>query len=300
MSKSRKTEHNILIAFLLNLGFSAFEFSGGLFTGSIAIMSDAVHDLGDAISIAVSYVLEKVSKKGPDEVYTYGYARYSVIGGVITTSVLLAGSIMIIISSIRRLINPVEINYNGMIVIGIFGVIVNFLAAYITKDGDSVNQKSVNLHMLEDVLGWVVVLVGAVIMRFTDIKIIDPLMSIGVSVFILINALKNLSEILNIFLEKTPKGIDISKIKEHLKEIDGVEDVHHIHVWSMDGQSNYATLHVVTDKDSENIKKDIREEMLEHGIGHLTIEIEKVGEECSDIECHVEEHSEQIHHHHHH
>jgi len=178
-----KTERNILIAFILNLSFSIFEFIGGIFTGSVAIMSDAVHDIGDAASIGVSYLLEKKGEK------------YSLIGAFITTLTLLIGSIVTICNAIGRLIDPTQINYDGMIVFAIVGVCVNLCAAFVTREGDSLNQKAVNLHMLEDVLGWIVVLVGAVVMRFTDFSLLDPIMSIGVSAFILINAIRNLIEI---------------------------------------------------------------------------------------------------------
>ncbi len=296
-----KTEKNILIAFILNLSFSIFEFIGGIFTGSVAILSDAVHDIGDAVSIGFSYFLEKKSKKQPDETYTYGYARFSVMGGVITTLILLFGSCAVIYNAVIRIFNPIEINYNGMIVFAVIGALVNFLAAYFTKDGDSLNQKAVNLHMLEDVLGWLVVLVGAIIMRFTDIKIIDPLMSMGVAVFIFINAVKNLKEVLDLFLTKIPQNISIEEIKEHLTEIDGVKDIHHIHIWSMDGHHNYATMHVVADGDAHTIKHKIRDELLEHGIGHATLELESENEHCHEENCHVHfEHSSSHHHHHHH
>ncbi len=178
-----KTERNILIAFILNLAFSIFEFIGGIITGSVAIMSDAVHDIGDAASIGVSYFLEKKGEK------------YSLIGAFITTLTLLLGSIVTICNAIGRLMDPAKINYDGMIVFAIVGVGVNLCAAFVTREGDSLNQKAVNLHMLEDVLGWIVVLVGAIVMRFTDFALLDPIMSIGVSAFILINAIRNLIEI---------------------------------------------------------------------------------------------------------
>lgn len=295
-----KTERNILIAFLLNLSFSIFEFIGGIFTGSVAIVSDAVHDIGDAASIGASYFLEKKSKKQPDEIYTYGYMRYSVIGSVITTLILLVGSALVIYNAVLRIITPTEINYDGMIIFAVVGVVINFAAAFFTREGDSLNQKAVNLHMLEDVLGWAVVLVGAVVMRFTDFALIDPVMSIGVALFIFINAITNLKEAIDLFLEKTPRNIDVNEIKEHIFEIDGVLDVHHIHIWSMDGQSNYATMHIVTNADHHEIKEKIREELKEHGIGHATLELERDGEHCGDTHCHIEEHAHTGHHHHHH
>ena len=294
-----KTEKNILVAFLLNLSFSVVEFIGGIVTGSVAIISDSVHDLGDALSIGASFFLEKKSKKEPDESYTYGYLRYSVLGSVITTVILLFGSLAVIYNAVLRIISPTEINYDGMIIFAVIGAVINFAAAYFTKDGDSLNQKAVNLHMLEDVLGWVVVLIGAVIMRFTDISLIDPIMSIGVALFILVNAVKNLKEVLDIFLEKTPDGIDINELKEHLTEIEGVLDVHHIHIRSIDGYNNYITLHVVAKGDGHEIKHKVREELSEHGINHATIELENENEHCHEKHCHIE-HKESGHLHHHH
>ena len=295
-----KSEKNILIAFLLNLGFSLFEFIGGIVTGSVAILSDALHDIGDAAGIGVSYFLERKSKKQPDEAYTYGYLRFSVAGGLITTVILLAGSAVVIYNAVRRIINPTEINYDGMIIFAVIGVTVNFIAAKFTSHGESVNQRAVNLHMLEDVFGWAVVLLGAIVMRFTDIAILDPIMSIGVAVFILINALKNLRVILDLFLEKTPEGISVSEIKEHIEAIEGVQDVHHIHIRSIDGVNNYGTLHVVTDEPGHSIKDKIRQELREHGIGHATIELETTDEHCHERSCRISHSEHHSHHHHHH
>lgn len=296
-----KTDKNILIAFLLNLCFSVFEFFGGLFSGSVAILSDALHDLGDAISIVFSFIMEKKSHKHPDKTFTYGYARYSVLGGFITTVILLFGSVTVICHAITRIFNPTPIHYDGMILFAVVGALVNLCAAFVTREGDSLNQKAVNLHMLEDVLGWLVVLVGAIIMRFTDIAILDPLMSIGVALFILIHAIRNLKEILDLFLEKAPQDICVEELTEHLTQIDGVLDVHHIHLWSMDEQHNYATMHVRINGDGQTIKQKIREELKEHGICHATLELETADELCPAEHCDaIHHHEECCHHHHHH
>lgn len=296
-----KTEQNILIAFILNLSFSIFEFFGGVLTGSVAIVSDALHDAGDAASIGISYFMEKKSRKKPDEIYTYGYGRYSVLGGFITTLILFLGSIVIIVNAIHRIITPIEINYNGMVIFAIVGVCVNVCAAYFTREGDSLNQKAVNLHMLEDVLGWMVVLVGAIVMRFTDFTFIDPIMSIGVSVYILMHAIRNLKEVADLFLEKVPYHMEVAEVKEHIEAMDGVMEVHHIHLWSMDGQNNFATMHIVTDGDTRKIKEEVRRELKEHGIGHVTLELEIEGEQCQEKECLMERPSESTcgHHHNH-
>lgn len=295
-----KSDKKILIAFLLNLSFSIFEFFGGIFTGSIAILSDAVHDLGDAASIGLSWFLERKSKKEPDQAHSYGYGRYSALGGAITSLILLAGSLIVIYNAIHRILRPSEIRYNDMILFAVFGVVVNLCAAFFTRGGHSLNQKAVNLHMLEDVLGWIVVLVGALVMKFTNFVLIDPILSISVALFILYHAAGHLKEVMNLFLEKTPTDVDPEEIKEHLTHIEGVLDVHHLHIWSLDGHNHCATLHIVTDGDGHTIKDLIREELAEHGIPHATLELEASTEHCHHKHCHIEVHASEGHHHHHH
>ena len=293
-------DRKILIAFVLNVLFSAIEFIGGIITGSVAIISDSIHDLGDALSIGMAYYLEKLSRKQPDNKYTYGYMRYSVLGSVLTTIILIVGSVLIIWNSVDRIYHPVIINYDGMMAFAVIGMLINLGAAFVTHGGSSLNQKAINLHMLEDVLGWVVVLVGAVVMKLTDISIIDPLMSIGVALFILINATRMLIQAIDLFMEKVPDEIDTEEIKEHLMNIHGVDDVHHLHIWSLDGQRNYATVHVATVYDDyREVKQMVKKEMAKHGITHVTIEIELDDEVCTDKLCKIKHiHSEHSHHHH--
>ncbi len=294
-----KNDKKMLVAFLLNLFFSIFEFFGGVFTGSVAILSDALHDLGDSVSIGASYFLEKISHKKADRKHTYGYIRYSLLGSVITTLILLIGSALVFYNAILKILNPTPINYNGMIIFAVIGFIVNTSAAYFTHGDGSLNQRAVNLHLLEDSLGWAIVLIGAIVMRFTSIWILDPLLSIALAVFIFINAAKNLKQLLDIFLEKVPSEIDTEEIIHHLKEIEGVADVHHIHIRSLDGYRHEATLHIVTNGDASEIKKAVKNELAEHGIVHSVIETEYVGEDCGEEHCHIDTHKHHCHHHHH-
>ena len=295
-----KSKSKIFIAFLLNLFFSVFEFVGGVITGSVAITSDAVHDFGDALSIGTSLCLENVSDKKPNKKYTFGYLRFSVLGGLITTLILLISSGFVIYNAILRIISPTTINYDGMIIFAIVGLLVNLVATYFTHGGHSINQKAVNLHMLEDVLGWLVVLIGALVMRFTNFYIIDPILSIVVALFIIYNSINNLLQITNIFVVKTPQNIDVEKITEHVKHIDGIVDVHHIHVWTLDGQINCATMHIVCNEYDSKIKQLVKEELEEHGVSHTTIEMETIHEHCHEKECNVKRCEEHCHHHHHH
>ena len=295
-----KANKNLWIAFLLNSFFAIFEFIGGIFTGSIAISSDALHDLGDAISIGLSLGLEGISRKGPDKKYTYGYYRYSVLGGTIQSVILLCGSVFVAYSAICRFVAPQPVDYSGMMLVAIIGFLVNFAAAWFTSGDGSINQRAINLHMLEDVLGWAVVLVGAVVMRFTDWWFIDPALSLGLSLFIGVNALRNLKRVLDIFLEKTPKEIDPEEITHHLEEIPCVESIHHLHIWSMDGYRHSATLHAVVTEEYGPVKQAIKEELAEHGIAHATVELERPGEHCEAPCCHPAAHTHHHHHHHHH
>ena len=295
-----KTAGKIRIAFLLNLAFSVFEFVGGAITGSIAIISDAIHDMGDAFSIGVSFALEKLSHKKADKKYTYGYYRYSLLGSVLQSAILLCGALVVAYNAVMRFISPRPIDYNGMILIAVIGFFINFVAAWFTSGEGSLNQKAINLHMLEDVLGWAIVLIGAVVMRFTDWWFLDPALSLALAVFIGFHALKNLKAVGDVFLEKTPEGIDPEEIIHHLEELPGVESIHHLHIWSMDGYRHSATLHAVVTGEYGPAKRAIKEELHEHGITHSTVELESPGEHCEDTCCQPATHTHHHHHHHHH
>lgn len=280
-----KSEKSILTAFVLNLLFSLLEAAGGILTGSIAILSDAVHDLGDAAGIGISYLLEKKSIRRPDSVFTYGYARYSVLGAAFTSLILLAGSAAVIANAFPRLFSPPEIDSDGMIFFALIGITVNLIAALLTREGDSLNQKAVSLHMFEDVLGWASVLAGGFLVRFTSLTVFDPLLSIATSLFIIYHASGNMKQILGILLEKVPDGISTEEIRAHLTEIDGVLDVHHIHIHSLDSTFVSASMHIVTDGDSAGIRHAVRRELNRHGISCITLELESGNEICAEKDC---------------
>ena len=283
-----KSDRSILIAFILNLAFSIIEFVGGCMTNSIAITSDAIHDMGDALSLGIAYILERLSKKKPDEKYTYGYTRYSVFGSLITTSILLTGSCFVVYKAMSRVYDRVDVDTQGVIMFALLGIIVNIGAFYITHGDRSLNQKAVRLHMLEDLLGWVVILIIAIITRHTPYDDIDAIMAMVIAMFMVVSAIQNLRVTIELLMDRVPRHIDIDKIKQVLLEIDGVVDIHHIHLWSTDGNTNYITLHAVTDKDSAETKDNIRHILNEYDIEHITIEIESTKEQCNSQVCSVE------------
>ena len=276
---SHSSQKNIGTAFFLNLLFVFVELAGGYLTGSFAILSDAIHDFGDCATIGLAWILEKISNKKADEKYTYGYRRYSLVSGLITSVVLVAGSVGIIIGSVIKFFKPHEINGIGMLLISVFGVAINSFAAYKTSHGSGAGEKAINLHLLEDVLGWLAVFVGSVFVHFLNWYFIDSLLSVAIAVFILWNAARNVIDVLWVMLEKTPVDFSVEEYKKALSKIDGVVDVHHIHIWSLDGEKNLATVHITPHKSLEiprlnDIKKEILCVSKEMGVDHITVEFD--------------------------
>ncbi|MDL2297135.1 cation diffusion facilitator family transporter [Bacteroidales bacterium OttesenSCG-928-B11] len=277
---------NIAVAFFLNISFTIIEFIGGFLTNSVAIISDAVHDLGDSFSLALSWYFEKVAKRSPNKKYTYGYKRFSLLGAVINSTILLVGSAFVIIESVKRVMDPQEVHAKGMLLLAVLGVVINGIAVLKTRKGEGVNERVVSLHLLEDVLGWAAVLVVSIVMIFVDVPILDPLLSIGIAIFILYNVYRNLKTSLNVMLQGVPDDVNVDHLKKKLLLINEIEAIHDFHVWSMDSQYNVASMHVVlkrgdmTEEILKRMKIDIKGLMKTEGIQHTTIEFEGDGEEC--------------------
>ena len=270
---------NIITAFALNLSFAIIELIGGLLTNSVAILSDALHDFGDSLSLGVAYYLQKKSEKKGDKFYSYGYKRFSLLGSIFISVVLLVSSVFIVEESIRRIITPQETNAQGMFILAILGIIVNGAAVLRMHKGKSHNERAVTLHMMEDLLGWLAVLAASFIMIFIDVPVIDPILSIAITVWVLFNVYRNLKETFRIMLQEVPKDIDINKIEKELLKIDGVKSIHDLHIWTLDGEKHIMTVHIVSGLplDSETVKRlkyEARKSIHELNISHITVEIE--------------------------
>lgn len=281
---------NIKVAFFLNLSFTIIEIIGGILTNSVAILSDAVHDLGDSVTLGLSWYFQKLSKKPRTKVYTYGYKRFSLLGALINSIILLVGSVVILYHAIPRLFNPQQPDTKGMLVLAIIGVIVNGLAVLRLRKGSSINEKVVSLHLMEDVLGWLAVLIGALIMNFVDAPIIDPILSLAISLYIFFNVFRNMREGLRIILQGSPSKLDIDEVENILLTMINVDSVHDLHAWTIDGEFNILTIHVVLKEDislekQQKLKIDIRESMLRLGVQHCTIEFELQDEDCEMDNC---------------
>ena len=273
---------NIKIAFFLNLGFSIIEIVGGIFTNSIAIISDALHDLGDSFSLALAWYFQKLSAKHGNPKFTYGYRRFSLLGALINSIVLLIGSGFVIYAAIGRLREPQEAHAEGMLLLAVLGIVFNGGAMLKLNKGNSLNERAVALHLLEDVLGWIAVLIASIVMMFADIPVLDPLLSLLIACYILFNIYRNLKDTLRIILQGTPDNIDESEIKATMLSVAGVSSVHDLHLWTMDGQYNIMTVHVVVkpETDTPRLKKTLKNRLKEVGIHHPTIEMEKENEDC--------------------
>ncbi len=272
------SSRNIAMVFFLNLSFTIIEFIGGILTNSTAIMADAVHDLGDSLSIGSAWFLSRWGQKSANNQFTYGYRRLTLFGALLNSIVLISGSIWVLKEAIPRLANPVMPMSEGMIALAILGVTVNGFAAYRISKGKTLNEKVLNWHLLEDVLGWVAVLIIAVILQFADLPILDPLLSIGFTLFILLNVLRNLWATGKLFLQAVPDKALHDEIRATLLKIEGAHEIHHQHLWSLDGEHHVLTAHLVVERAFERdnfirLKQTIAKSLKPYGLSHTTIEI---------------------------
>jgi len=284
---------NLAWAFFLNISFCVIELIGGLFTNSIAILSDALHDFGDSISLGLAWYFQRISKRKPDSRYTYGYKRFSTLSALVNCLVLLTGSGFILYESIKRVLDPVESNAQGMFVLAIVGVLVNGAAVVRLKKGNSLNEKVVSLHLLEDVLGWVAVLIGSVVMIFVDVPVLDPILSIGISFYVLYNVYNNLKSVFRVILQGKPSDVNEEEIRESLLALPNVKSLHDMHIWTMDSEYMVLTVHLVVENSAQKnelqaLRTAAHQLLKSMDIQHSTIEIEFVTETCEWCEDETE------------
>lgn len=279
---------NLKTAFFLNLTFTIFEIIGGLYVNSVAIISDAVHDLGDSLSLGTAWYLNRKSQQESDHHFTFGYARFSLLGALINSLVLIGGSIFVVSEAIGRLLEPQPSNARGMLLFAIVGVIVNGYAAWKMSGGHSLNEKVISWHLLEDVLGWAAVLIVAIVLHFTDNQYLDPALSLLITAYILWGVIRRLKETLFVFLQGIPKDIDLEQIKREILKVEKVQSLHHTHVWSLEGEQHVFTTHIKLTGISEFeeiicTKKAIKEIISRYPFKHYTIETELDNETCELI-----------------
>ena len=272
-----KTKHAVWIAFFLNLSYAIVEFIAGGIFGSSAVLADSVHDLGDAIAIGISAFLESISNREEDSHYTLGYKRFSLLGAMVTAVILMTGSVLVILENITKLFHPQPVNDEGILWLGIIAVSINVLASLVIRKGQTKNESILSLHFLEDTLGWVAVILMAVVLRFTDWYILDPLLSLAISIFILSKAIPRFWSTLRIFLDAVPEGVDIKQVKNDLEQLDNVASINQLNLWTMDGLEKNAIVHVCLKRmeRKEVCKEAIRASLKERGFQNVTIEVDE-------------------------
>ncbi|MEI6222805.1 MAG: cation diffusion facilitator family transporter [bacterium] len=281
---------NIGIALLLNLSFAIFELFIAYWTNSLSVLSNSLHDFGDTFSLGLSYFFDKVSQRERTSTFSYGFKRFSIIPVVVNSLILLVGSLFILYEAVTRIISPQAVKTDGMIAFALLGMVVNFIAFIRLRSGKTLNEKAASLHLLDDVLGLFAVLVGSVVMKFFDVPILDPILSLLITLFVLSKLVQNLKSANAIFLQSVPDGVDITQLEVLLKKLEHVVSVHDIHAWSLDGIHHVLTLHLVIEnglslRDAELVKGEARKVIERLGIGHPTIEIESENEHCHLVGC---------------
>ena len=270
------TNRAVWLAFFLNLSFTIVEFIAGGVFGSSTVLADSVHDLGDAIAIGLSAYLETISNREEDSHYTLGYKRFSLLGALITAVILMTGSVFVILENITKLFNPQPVNDEGILWLGIIAVTINVLASLVVRKGKTKNESILSLHFLEDTLGWLAVILMAIILRFTDWYILDPLLSLVISFFILSKAIPRFWSTLKIFLDAVPEGVDIEQVRSDLEQLEYVASVNQLNLWTMDGLEKNAIVHVCLEhvKHMDVCKESIRDLLKERGFQNVTIEVD--------------------------
>lgn len=280
-SGTQGDQRNILIAFLLNASFAIIELIGGFYTNSVAIMSDALHDFGDSLALLFSYFAEKLSSKDADKKFTFGYRRFSILAALVNGGILLAGSCFVIYEAIGRIQSPEEVKAEGMVWLAILGISVNSYAAWRLSKNSGVNMKMIMLHLLEDLFGWVAVLVVSIILLFKPWFVLDAILSILISAVILRGVYKNLKKVFMILLQHFPSDLEIDEIKRKIETFNGIENIHDIKGWSLDNEHHYLRFHVKVSEDTkmkalDKLKGDIKTLLKEHNVSYSTIEFESV------------------------
>ena len=280
---------NIALVFWLNFGFAVLEIVGGILTNSVAIIADAIHDLGDSLAIGFAWIASKIARKQPTERYSYGYRRWSLLSALLSGVILLLGSAWVLSEAVPRLWQPQLPHTGGMLLLAVFGLLVNGIAVWRLRQGKTQNEKVLSWHLLEDVLGWAAVMLGAIVMYFTSWAWIDPALSIGFTLFILFNVIRSLWQTLALFLQVSPDPKLMRQIKEQISALDFVHAVHHLHLWSLDGEQHVLTMHVEIATPSElsqqlHYKQQIASLLQPYRLSHTTVEFEMSGENCRDAD----------------
>lgn len=289
----------ISTAFWLNLSFFFFALLGGLIANSTSLQAESVHTLGDTLSVAVAWLLERLSRRKADSHYTYGYRRYSLLAAIIISVLLILVSLSMMITTLDHLFHwgimdeslhsHAVPDAKGMLVVAIVGLVMKSFAAYRLSKGHSLNERSVMFHMLMDSLSWGVILISSAVMLLIDIPWLDKILTLFIALWILYHMLPNLLRAFRILLQEAPRGVNVSQLLQTIKRLDGIEGIIAFRLWSLDGEAHILTLTAVCSHEVwqeretlENLKQRIRKLAEEVGVVESTIEFTSTTPERKD------------------
>lgn len=276
-----------IIGIVLNLAFVVIEFAAGFWFDSLALLSDAGHNLSDVVSLVLALLAFRLAKVKANERYTYGYKKSTILVSLLNAVILLVAVGAIVIESIHKLSNPAVVPGGAIAWVAGVGVLINAFTAFLfMKDKEKdLNVKGAYLHMAADALVSVGVLVAGIVITRTDWYIIDPIIGLIVAVVILISTWNLLHDSLRLTLDGVPTSIDSQKVVEAIRALPGVDDVHHIHIWAISTTENALTAHIVLKQPEgmQEVKHLIRHRLEDFGIGHATLEFEVPGEHCEAV-----------------
>ena len=276
-----------IIGIVLNLAFVVIEFAAGFWFDSLALLSDAGHNLSDVVSLVLALLAFRLAKVKANERYTYGYKKSTILVSLLNAVILLVAVGAIVIESIHKLSNPAVVPGGAIAWVAGVGVLINAFTAFLfMKDKEKdLNVKGAYLHMAADALVSVGVLVAGIVISRTGWYIIDPIIGLIVAVVILISTWNLLHDSLRLTLDGVPTSIDSQKVVEAIRALPGVDDVHHIHIWAISTTENALTAHIVLKQPEgmQEVKHLIRDRLEDFGIGHATLEFEVPGEHCEAV-----------------
>lgn len=263
----------------LNIGFSLFEIVGGFLTGSIAISSYAIHDFFDALSIGLSSFLNKISLNEPDKKYTFGYKRFSLLGTIFTSGILFTCAVLTLFYVVLKFFNPISLNVIGMIIFALIGIIINGYAMIQMSKEVNKDEKKINWSIACDVMGWVFLLILALVIKISNVFLLDLIVSLFIALFIGGRSIRQIIKGVDVIMNATPTDLDLDEFKLEIGRIPFVLNILDIHIWSIDEQENYLLLKIkvsknVTRKNYSHLKKQIEEKLGVYRIHQSNIEIE--------------------------
>jgi len=281
----------LLWTVIVNLGLSVFEFVAGAISGSVALMADALHNTNDAAALLIAYIARKISRKGADEQYTFGYRRAELIGAMIQLTALILVGVYLVYEAVRRFFDPEPLLGGWIMAAAGVALVVDVITAWLlwSMSKGSLNVKAAFLHNLTDAGASVAVLLGGAAILWLNWTWVDPVITLIIAGYILYMSFGMLKKTSRILMEGTPTNLSVDEIKEALQNLDGIENVHHIHVWELDEHHRALEAHVVIGEacsieELESLKATVKTCLGKHfSIHHSTLEFESAENRCRNI-----------------